>query len=95
MMNASAQACSEWKNAGIHLKISVNISTRDLMDQELPEKFARILSLSVQAADLSGNYAKAPSWMTGTRPSDADKLHAMGMELSIDDFEPVIHLWLI
>jgi EAL domain-containing protein (putative c-di-GMP-specific phosphodiesterase class I) len=72
----------------IHLKISVNISTRDLMDQELPEKFARILSLhQVQAADFCLEITESAIMDDPVRAHlTLDKLHAMGMELSIDDF---------
>jgi len=88
MMNASAQACRDWKNAGIRLKISVNISTRDLMDQELPEKFSRILSLhQVEAADFCLEITESAIMDDPVRAHlTLDKLHEMGMELSIDDF---------
>ena len=88
VMNAAAACCHTWNTAGINIKISVNISTRDLLDQDLPQKFAEILKrhqvkpqsfcLEITESAIMDDPVRAHQTL--------DKLHAMGMELSIDDF---------
>ena len=88
VMNAAAESCNAWNNAGIKIKISVNISTRDLLDQELPQKFAEILRLhQVQPQSFCLEITESAIMDDPVRAQQTlDKLHAMGMELSIDDF---------
>ncbi|MES2017471.1 MAG: EAL domain-containing protein [Pseudomonadota bacterium] len=88
VMERSAEMCRDLAQQGIHLKISVNLSTRDLMDQDLPAKFCAILA----------RYALSPSsfCLEITESAIMDdpvraeqtlhRLHAMGVDLSIDDF---------
>jgi predicted signal transduction protein with EAL and GGDEF domain len=42
VLERSAELCHQLAQRGIHLKVSVNLSTRDLLDQELPFKFGEI-----------------------------------------------------
>jgi len=88
VMNAAAACCQQWQHAGINIKISVNISTRDLLDQELPEKFAEILQKhQVQPQCFCLEITESAIMDDPIRAHiTLDKLHAMGMELSIDDF---------
>ncbi|MFZ6847924.1 EAL domain-containing protein [Undibacterium sp. RuRC25W] len=88
VMNAAAECCHAWSMAGIDLKMSVNISTRDLMDQDLPQKFAEILQLhGVQPQSFCLEITESAIMDDPQRAHQTlDKLHAMGMELSIDDF---------
>ncbi|MFZ6862115.1 EAL domain-containing protein [Undibacterium sp. Ji67W] len=88
VMNAAAACCQQWLHAGINIKISVNISTRDLLDQELPEKFAEILQRhQVQPQCFCLEITESAIMDDPVRAHiTLDKLHAMGMELSIDDF---------
>ena len=65
---------------GLNLKLSVNLSTRDLMDQDLPDKVARLLGLgfpggpALDAAAQQGdpNAIKFPRGMTGPRDARHD-----------------------
>ena len=43
MIEQVARQCAQMQSAGLDLKIAVNLSTRDLMDQDLPSKIERIL----------------------------------------------------
>jgi sensor c-di-GMP phosphodiesterase-like protein len=43
MIERSAMLCKELISHGMPLRISVNISTRDLLDQDLPAKYAEML----------------------------------------------------
>jgi diguanylate cyclase (GGDEF)-like protein len=80
--------CADWHNQGLTLIVSVNLSTRDLHDPELPDIIAGI------AASTGIN----PGWMMleitessiMTDPERSleiiQRLHEMGYQLSIDDF---------
>ncbi|MEC5217594.1 diguanylate cyclase (GGDEF)-like protein [Actimicrobium sp. GrIS 1.19] len=88
VLEQSALLCSQWLERGVHLKISVNLSTRDLLDQDLPRKFADILQrhgvtpvsfcLEITESAIMDDPVRALQTL--------DRLHAMGVELSIDDF---------
>ena len=88
VLDRSAALCQKLQSQGIHIKISANLSTRDLLDQNLPAKFAEILSrhnvspqafcLEITESAIMDDPVRAQSTLEG--------LHAMGVELSIDDF---------
>ena len=88
VLERSAALCADLESKGIHLKISANLSTRDLLDQNLPQKFAEILArhkvkpssfcLEITESAIMDDPIRAQSTLEG--------LHAMGVELSIDDF---------
>jgi diguanylate cyclase (GGDEF)-like protein len=88
VMEQSAVLCRELAGQGIALKISVNLSTRDLMDQDLPVKFAELLArhqlgpgafcLEITESAIMDDPVRAQHTL--------ERLHAMGMDLSIDDF---------
>lgn len=77
-----------WQSLGLHLKISVNLSTRDLLDQDLPRKFQQLLEqfgltaaafcLEITESAIMDDPQRALQTLEG--------LHAMGLDLSIDDF---------
>lgn len=80
--------CAIWHKQGIDIKISVNLSAKDLHDPELPDIIAGV------AADA----CVEPEWIVleiteGAVMNDPDsaldiiqKLHEMGYQFSIDDF---------
>ncbi|MES2047325.1 MAG: EAL domain-containing protein [Pseudomonadota bacterium] len=88
MMEQSAHLCRELSNKGIFLKISVNLSTRDLLDQDLTTKIAQILEhyqvksssfcLEITESSIMDDPLRAQQTLHG--------LHVMGFDLSIDDF---------
>ena len=88
VLEKSAALCRDLENQGIHLKISCNLSTRDLLDQNLPLKFAEILArhdvkptsfcLEITESAIMDDPVRAQATLEG--------LHAMGVDLSIDDF---------
>ena len=88
VMNEAARVCHAWHEQGIHMKISVNISTRDLLDQDLPVKFANILQQhQVDAASFCLEITESAIMDDPVRAFQTlDKLHAMNFDLSIDDF---------
>ena len=88
VLDQSAALCHELAAQGIHLKVSVNLSTRDLLDQDLPVKFADILArhklapssfcLEITESAIMDDPVRAQHTL--------ERLHAMGVDLSIDDF---------
>jgi diguanylate cyclase (GGDEF)-like protein len=88
VLEQSALLCQQLAAKGIHLKVSVNLSTRDLLDQDLPVKFADILArhklgpasfcLEITESAIMDDPVRAQLTL--------ERLHAMGVDLSIDDF---------
>jgi diguanylate cyclase (GGDEF)-like protein len=88
VLDKSAALCREMKASGLNLKVSVNLSTRDLLDQDLPAKFQAILDrhqltpasfcLEITESAIMDDPIRAQQTL--------ERLHAMGVDLSIDDF---------
>jgi diguanylate cyclase (GGDEF)-like protein len=88
VMERSAELCQELASRGHHLKVSVNLSTRDLLDQDLPAKFADLLvrhklspgsfCLEITESAIMDDPVRAQNTL--------ERLSAMGVDLSIDDF---------
>jgi diguanylate cyclase (GGDEF)-like protein len=88
VMERSAELCRELASKGHHLKVSVNLSTRDLLDQDLPAKFADLLArhkltpgsfcLEITESAIMDDPVRAQHTL--------ERLSAMGVDLSIDDF---------
>ncbi len=77
-----------WRDAGLELSIAVNLSTRNLLDLELPDWVSELLEKTgVAAASLELEITES---MIMSDPSRAKavlgRLHAMGIGLAIDDF---------
>lgn len=80
--------CVQWRKQGLDLKISVNLSPKDLHDPELPDIIAGV----------AASTAIKPEWIMleiteGSVMSDPEsaleiiqRLHRMGFQFSIDDF---------
>ncbi|SFG68495.1 diguanylate cyclase/phosphodiesterase [Duganella sp. CF458] len=88
VLERSAELCHQLAQRGIHLKVSVNLSTRDLLDQELPFKFGEIFMrhhvspgafcLEITESAIMEDPVRAQQTL--------ERLHSMGCDLSIDDF---------
>jgi EAL domain-containing protein (putative c-di-GMP-specific phosphodiesterase class I) len=80
----AAQACA----AGQPLRISVNLSTRDLLDVDLPAKVQALVSNSGCGADSLCLEITESAIMDDPKRAleTAKALHAAGFKLSIDDF---------
>ena len=85
------EAARHWQalsDEGLQLRLSVNLSTRDLMDLDLPQKFAALLARhDVPAAALCLEITESAIMDDPQRAlATLDALSAMGFKLSIDDF---------
>jgi len=88
VMEKSAELCQQLAAQGHHLKVSVNLSTRDLLDQDLPVKFADLLArhrlspasfcLEITESAIMDDPVRAQTTL--------ERLSNMGVDLSIDDF---------
>ncbi len=88
MIERSAAMLAQLDTAGHELKLAVNLSTRDLMDQQLPAKVARVLErhrlpaqrlcLEITESAIMDDPQRAEQTLKG--------LHELGVALSIDDF---------
>ena len=88
ILNKSADLCADLIAHDIHLKVSVNISTHDLLDQDLPVKFADILTRHrVKTSSFCLEITESAIMNDPVRAQiTLDRFSAMGVELSIDDF---------
>lgn len=88
VLEKSAAFCNALSDQGIDLKISVNVSTHDLLDPELPNKFAEILSRHrVKASSICLEITESAIMSDPLHAQHTlERLSAMGVELSIDDF---------
>ena len=78
----------KWQKDDLPLTISVNVSARDLMKTDFPDMIAGLL----------GRYGASPDWLTLEITESAimadpqralnvlERLHGMGLRLSVDDF---------
>ena len=85
------EAARQWRqlsDEGIELVLSVNLSTRDLLDQDLAQKFEAVLSR--RRVPAKGFCLEITESAMMDDPERAlvtlDRLSAMGFKLSIDDF---------
>jgi diguanylate cyclase (GGDEF)-like protein len=87
LAHAIAQ-CARWREDGHAISVAINISARDLMDGELPERFAAMLA----------RHRCSAQWVTleitesailddpGHAIDTLKRLHTLGCRLSIDDY---------
>ena len=88
MLAEAAAFAATWQQAGIKIPIAVNLSARDLVDQDLPKKIESILleknidvdSITIEITESSIMDDPARSENT------LEALSAMGIKLAIDDF---------
>jgi diguanylate cyclase (GGDEF)-like protein len=88
VLNLALAQCREWRDSGLDLKVSVNLSARNLLDGKLPEDVSRLLSKwRVPAAFLELEITESTIMVDPKKTMEVlRRLHAMGLALSIDDF---------
>jgi diguanylate cyclase (GGDEF)-like protein len=88
VLEASLAQCREWRRAGLEVTVSVNVSTRSLLDQDLPVVIAALLvrlDLHPSALQLEITESRIVADLPRARAS-LDELRAMGVMIAIDDF---------
>ena len=88
VLNEAARTASGWRDAGIDLPISVNISGRDLDDPDLPDKVAQLLTTwSIPATSLVLEITETALMAEPERAFQVLRaLRQLGIRISMDDF---------
>lgn len=88
VLEQAFRTCAGWHQAGINLTVSVNLSTKDLLDPELPDQIAGIAAkMGVQPEWIVFEITESSIMGDPTRALIiVERLRSMGYQLSIDDF---------
>jgi len=88
VLQAAVQQCCDWRERGISLRIAVNHSAHSLHDMNLPNHIAAILkAANLPATYLSIELTESAMMSDLARAMNIfERLSAMGIRLSIDDF---------
>jgi diguanylate cyclase (GGDEF)-like protein len=88
VLGAAVAQCVAWRRMGMPMNVSINISTRDLMDAELPERFAALLEREGCAAEWIALEITESAILDdpGHAIRNLERLHALGCKLAIDDY---------
>jgi predicted signal transduction protein with EAL and GGDEF domain len=80
--------CAEWLGDGLQLRISANISVRDLMNRDLPDQIAALLAEHCVPAGLICLEITESGFMEDPAHAQKvlDRLSGMGLRLAIDDY---------
>ncbi|MGN6378010.1 MAG: putative bifunctional diguanylate cyclase/phosphodiesterase [Gaiellales bacterium] len=87
-IEAAVRECRRWMDAGLELTVSVNLSTRDLIDVQLPDDVHRLLEQwRVPATRLELEITESVIMADPMRArSVVARLREMGVQVAIDDF---------
>jgi diguanylate cyclase (GGDEF)-like protein/PAS domain S-box-containing protein len=88
VIDEALRQCRSWQDDGLRLAIAVNLSTRSLTDSDFPVQVAELLERwNVQPALLEFEITESAMLLHPARTKVIlDRLAAMGIRLSIDDF---------
>ncbi len=80
--------CAEWREAGLHIPVSVNLSASDLADDTLPERIvAKLNTHGLQATDLALELSERTVTADPSRARGRlDRLAGLGLSLAVDDY---------
>ncbi len=88
VLEASLEQCRRWREEGLDVTVSVNVSTRSLLDQDLPVIIGALLArldLHPSALQLEITETRIVADLPRARAA-LDELRAMGVMIAIDDF---------
>lgn len=85
--NSIAQ-CRVWHDKGMHVSVAVNLSARNLLDDNMPKQIMRLLQeYQLPASALELEITESSIMTDPARAMRVlDHLHELGVQLSIDDF---------
>jgi diguanylate cyclase (GGDEF)-like protein len=88
VLEEAVRQCREWRDAGLELAVSVNLSARNLLDADFPDQVERLLADSgLPPALLELEITETTMLSDGPRTKSAlDRLSALGIRISVDDF---------
>ena len=88
VLEQSIHQCAQWRAAGQHLSVAVNLSVRNLLDRTLPAEIDRLLTAyhlppeALQLEITESVLMSDPERVLAT----VTRLNALGVRLSVDDF---------
>jgi predicted signal transduction protein with EAL and GGDEF domain len=88
VLEASLEQCRQWRRDGFAVTVSVNVSTRSLLDHDLPAIIGALLErldLHSSALQLEITESRIVADLLRARAS-LEALRAMGVRIAIDDF---------
>ncbi len=88
VLEKAIEQCRHWQDQGMALSIAVNLSARNLMDDNIPKLVERLLAkYQLPASRLELEITESSIMTDPTRAlRNLDALHELGVHLSIDDF---------
>ncbi len=88
VLEKAIEQCRSWQDQGMSLSIAVNLSARNLMDDNIPKLVERLLlKYKLPAARLELEITESSIMTDPARAlRNLDALHALGVHLAIDDF---------
>jgi diguanylate cyclase (GGDEF)-like protein len=88
VISSAIKQCAAWNAAGFDLRISINLTIPDLLDLELPDRIASLLTQhGLRPAHLELEITETTILADPFRVRQVlDRLDAMGLRLAIDDF---------
>jgi predicted signal transduction protein with EAL and GGDEF domain len=88
VIDAAVAQCGAWQASGRALKISINISARDLLDKELvPYVAAKLAQYQVDPALICAELTESALMEDPERARETlAQLHELGLKLSMDDY---------
>ncbi len=88
MLSEAARYAALWQKQGLHIALAVNLSARDLIDVELPNKLKKILDEhQLSAHSISLEITESSIMDDPERALETvERIAKMGIQLSIDDF---------
>ncbi len=88
VLRTALEQCKKWNDAGRPIGVSVNLSTRSLLDSEFPEELERMLEeLGLPPELLTLEITESGMVGDADRPLPTlRRLHALGVRLAVDDF---------
>jgi EAL domain-containing protein (putative c-di-GMP-specific phosphodiesterase class I) len=88
VIDEALRQCRSWREEGLELAISVNLSTRNLLDREFPNQVAALLNRwNVEPRLLQLEMTESAMLANPTRTTAVlRELSELGLKLSIDDF---------
>jgi diguanylate cyclase (GGDEF)-like protein len=88
VIQAAMRQCAAWREIGLKLPISVNLSARNLLDPKLPDRIKTLIREHGIAPEGLAIEITESTIMTDTARAEEIllKLHDIGIKISIDDF---------
>jgi EAL domain-containing protein (putative c-di-GMP-specific phosphodiesterase class I) len=88
VLRASLLQCRSWLDRDLRIGVAVNLSVRNLLDEEFPQRVAELLAETGTPGDLLAFEITESSVMNDPERSlpVLHRLHELGIGLSIDDF---------